>query len=315
MSLEKDINKTGLCASLKKLHSAEYFGEQRDYWWNLDFLQLMEKRWDLKNVQSVLDVGCGVGHWGRLLSKILPDTANVIGIDKESGWIEEAKKRAMLDDLGSRYTYQESDAHAMPFPDESFDMVTCQTVLIHVADVQQVLSEMVRVLKRDGILIVIEPNNIGRSLTLSTLDMDTPIDEILDIVRFCLACERGKYELNEGYISLGDQLPGYLSDMDLKDIQVYISDKARPFFPPYDSKEQQIVIEERKEWTQNNFWIWDEEQTQKYYEAGGGDPEHFKVYWLKALNRQNKSFLEGIKANKYSTAGGKLNYCISARKL
>lgn len=28
-------------------HSAEYFGEQRDFWWNHDFLQLMARRWNL----------------------------------------------------------------------------------------------------------------------------------------------------------------------------------------------------------------------------------------------------------------------------
>lgn len=29
----------------KKLHSEEYFGEQRDFWWNGDFLELMAKRY------------------------------------------------------------------------------------------------------------------------------------------------------------------------------------------------------------------------------------------------------------------------------
>jgi cyclopropane fatty-acyl-phospholipid synthase-like methyltransferase len=43
-------------------HSAEYFGETRDYWWNLDFLELMGRRLSLDRVQDVLDVGCGIGH-------------------------------------------------------------------------------------------------------------------------------------------------------------------------------------------------------------------------------------------------------------
>jgi cyclopropane fatty-acyl-phospholipid synthase-like methyltransferase len=55
----------------KMKHSEAYFGDERDFWWNRDFLELMAKRWDLKSVSSALDVGCGVGHWGQLLSHFL----------------------------------------------------------------------------------------------------------------------------------------------------------------------------------------------------------------------------------------------------
>src|SRR5215475_5753342 len=51
-------------------HSAEHFGDTRDYWWNLDFLELMGRRLSLDRVQDVLDIGCGVGHWGKLLGKV-----------------------------------------------------------------------------------------------------------------------------------------------------------------------------------------------------------------------------------------------------
>jgi hypothetical protein len=44
-------------------HSAEYFGDTRDYWWNPDFLELMAKRLLFVRVQDVLDIGCGVSHW------------------------------------------------------------------------------------------------------------------------------------------------------------------------------------------------------------------------------------------------------------
>jgi hypothetical protein len=37
-------------------HSAEYFVDTRDYWWNLDFLELIGKRLSLDRVQDVLDV-------------------------------------------------------------------------------------------------------------------------------------------------------------------------------------------------------------------------------------------------------------------
>src|SRR4051812_44702072 len=40
-------------------------GDWRDTWWNADFLDLMARRWGLSSALRVLDVGCGVGHWGR----------------------------------------------------------------------------------------------------------------------------------------------------------------------------------------------------------------------------------------------------------
>src|SRR6516225_8245609 len=55
-------------------HSAEYFGDTRDYWWNLDFLELIGKRLSFDRVQDVLDVGSGVGHWGQLLANVLRTT-------------------------------------------------------------------------------------------------------------------------------------------------------------------------------------------------------------------------------------------------
>ena len=69
-------------------HSAEHFGDARDHWWNPDFLRLLAKRWRLDAVNDVLDVGCGVGHWGVLLSSVLPDHVRFTGIDRETRWVE-----------------------------------------------------------------------------------------------------------------------------------------------------------------------------------------------------------------------------------
>lgn len=297
-----------------KLHSAEYFVESRNYWWNLDFLQLMANRWQLQNVMNVLDVGCGVSHWGMLLKNFLPENAKVFGIDKEQGWIEEAEKKAKINKLEDRYFYKQGDGHNIPFADQTFDMVTCQTVLIHVKDVRRVLSEMLRVLKSGGIILLIEPNNIACSLSLSSLDLEEDIEEIFDVARFQFLCERGKMKLNEGYFSIGDQLPGYLSEFELENIQVFILDKARPLFPPYSSKEQKIIINEREDFLRTEFWIWNKDTAKRYYQAGGGEMSKFEYYWNRVLLRHHKKVLEGINHNLYSTSGGRLIYSISATK-
>lgn len=299
---------------MKEKHSEKYFGKTRSFWWNDEFLQLMGERWDLSNIQHVLDVGCGIGHWGFVLSKILPETATLVGIDQEEEWVKKATEMAHDNDLSQRYSYQQGNANNIPFEDNTFDMVTCQTLLIHVGDVDHVLSEMIRVLKPGGLLVTVEPNNIARSLCLSTLDLDNPVDDIIDIARFQLLCERGKMKLGEGYISLGDQLPGFFSKHGLNNIQAYMNDRVKMFKPPYETEEEQTIIEELKEWSKNLFWIWNKEDTKRYYLAGGGESEKFEFYWDKALDRQNDRVLNGIENGEYAAVGGKLTFCISGRK-
>jgi len=63
--------------SKQSSNSAEYFGDTRDFWWNRDFIELMATRRRLAEVRDVLDVGCGVGHWGALLGAVLPQEARV----------------------------------------------------------------------------------------------------------------------------------------------------------------------------------------------------------------------------------------------
>jgi trans-aconitate methyltransferase len=84
-------------------HSAEYFGDTRNFWWNLDFLELMSKRLSLDRVQDFLDVGCGVGHWGQLLENVIPSNARAQGVDRDPFWVEKAAERAAAHGFADRF--------------------------------------------------------------------------------------------------------------------------------------------------------------------------------------------------------------------
>jgi len=75
-------------------HSGEYFGAQRNFWWNADFIAMTAKRWSLHTCSSMLDVGCGVGHWARTLFPHLASGAKVIGVDAEAAWVSRAADMA-----------------------------------------------------------------------------------------------------------------------------------------------------------------------------------------------------------------------------
>jgi SAM-dependent methyltransferase len=294
-------------------HSAEYFGETRDYWWNLDFLELMGRRLSFDRVQDVLDVGCGVGHWGQLLAHVLPCTARLQGVDRDPVWVEEASSRAAARNLAERFRYQVSVAEKLPFGDASFDLVTCQTVLIHTPDPGAVVDEMIRVARPGGLILVAEPNNIANSLILDSLSFYDPVEEIIARVRLQLICERGKAALGEGNNSMGGLVPGLFARRKLIDVRVYLNDKSNAILPPYRSPEERAMLEERADLTHRDFWIWSREDTHRYFVAGGGGESEFQALWSVAIVSEGK-FDKAIAAGTYAGAGGGISYLVAGRK-
>jgi SAM-dependent methyltransferase len=294
-------------------HSAEYFGETRDYWWNLDFLELMGRRLSFERVQDVLDVGCGVGHWGQLLANLLPPTARVQGVDRDPVWVEKASARAAARNCAHRFGYQVSDADKLPFADAIFDLVTCQTVLIHMSDPGAVVGEMVRVTRPGGLILAAEPNNIANSLILDSLSFHDPVDEILARVRLQLVCERGKAALGEGNNSIGCLVPGLFAARGLVDVRVYLNDKTNAFLPPYGSIEERAMLEERADLKDREFWIWNQKDTHRYFLAGGGREGEFDALWSVAIASDRK-LDQAIAAGTYAGAGGGVSYLVSGRK-
>jgi SAM-dependent methyltransferase len=294
-------------------HSAEYFGETRDYWWNLDFLELMGRRLLLDRVQDVLDVGCGIGHWGQLLANVLPRTARVQGVDRDPLWVEKASGRAAARQLADRFSYQVSGAETLPFADASFDLVTCQTVLIHMPDPAAVVGEMVRVARPGGLILAAEPNNIANSLVLDSLSFHDPVDEIIARVRLQLTCERGKAALGEGNNSVGGLVPGLFAARGLIDVRVYLNDKTNVFLPPYGSLEERAMLEERADLEHREYWIWSREDTYRFFLAGGGRENEFDALWSVAIASDRK-FDRAIAAGTYAGAGGGISYLVAGRK-
>lgn len=126
-------------------HSAEHFGDARDFWYNADFLQLLQRRWRLGEARSVLELGSGAGHFSRVVLALVAPDATLVGVDREPRWVEVATAKAQAAGWSDRVRYQQGSADRLPFEDASFDLVTCQTLLIHCPDPAAVVAEMVRV--------------------------------------------------------------------------------------------------------------------------------------------------------------------------
>jgi SAM-dependent methyltransferase len=296
-------------------HSAPFLQSAvRDYWWNLDHIEVWARRVGLDGVRSILDVGAGVGHWGRLLSGVVPPDATLVGIDAEPRWVDEAKARAAEAGLADRFSYRVASAEYLPFDDESFDLVTCQTLLIHVADPRHVIGEMLRVTKPGGLVVASEPNNRALTLMVTSVSAEDTLEERLDLVRFYVTCEEGKIALGHGNSSLGDLVPGYLNEAGLEDIQACQSDKVSLMVPPYDDASQQ-ALKEAYLWDaeEGGGWGWTKEEARRYFEAGGGDPSVFDGMWERRLDEARR-LARAIEDGSYHAAGGDVLYLVSGRK-
>lgn len=294
----------------EKGHSADYFGDTRDFWWNRDFLELMSRRWALNEARSILDVGCGIGHWGRCLAPFLNPNGTMVGVDREPRWIDEAMNR-LPSEYHGRFSYQVGDAERLPFPDAQFDLVTCQTLLIHVKDPIGVLREMVRVLAPGGLIVVAEPNNVV--IDLCDLDLAEPISKLVRPIEFQMICERGKANLGEGFNSSGPMVAGWLSALKLEGIRVYLSDRATVLLAPYATTEQRAIVEEGSEWVKRDFWIWNREDTLRYFLAGGGEAAKFDGYWVEAM-QDGRELVDAYERKAINMASGSLMYLNSGRK-
>ena len=173
-------------------HSAEYFDEQRDFWWNDDFLRLVAARIGLELVRSVLEVGAGLGHWGSTLLEVLSPEACVVGVERDPRWVIQAGER--VDELGltGRCRYVQGVAEALPFKDESFDLVTCQTLLIHVTDPTAVICEMRRVVRPGGLLLLSEPNNLAGLLVGDSTTAGKSVADLTERIAFGLICDAAR---------------------------------------------------------------------------------------------------------------------------
>lgn len=302
--------------TLDGVHSFDYFGDTRDYWWNDDFIELMAKRWQTQSIQHVLDVGCGFGHWGRVLKPILPSLVRMIGVDPEEQSLKEAAKRAESKGWSDKMVYRLGQAEKLPFHDNEFDMVTCQTVLIHLPDPLAGIVEMLRVLKPGGLLVLAEPNNLASSMAFEDLWLgpdEANVNDVTELLKAHILCERGKRRLGEGDNSLGERLPGLLKQAGANHIQVYLSDKAWSMVPPYEQPYEKASVAESEEFIGRDIWLWRKDTTKRYYEAGGGDMTVFESLWSKGVQQRQRS-LQMMKEKRLTLAGGNVCFLFSARK-
>lgn len=104
---------------------------------------------------EVLDIGSADGTFTEVIAN-QSKVQKVVGIDILEKSVKYARKRFKKD---KRMEFLVADAHDLPFKNNRFEAVFCLEALEHFFDPQKVLSEIKRVLKTGGYLVILVPTD------------------------------------------------------------------------------------------------------------------------------------------------------------
>ncbi len=100
-----------------------------------------------KSNPKVLDVACGSGDMIEVWRKYTDD---VTGLDPSKKMLEIAKKR--FPDV----QFYQGFAQNLPFEESTFDVISISFGIRNVVEIQKAIDEFARVLKKDGVLLILE---------------------------------------------------------------------------------------------------------------------------------------------------------------
>lgn len=120
---------------------------------------LKKRKFDLRGVRRVLDVGSGAGQIARHVVKYADAVTRITCVDLSVEMLKRARNRLKT----RQTTHLAADLTRLPFANAAFDCITCGYVLEHLPDARLGLEEMTRVLEPGGriLLLTTEDNFSG----------------------------------------------------------------------------------------------------------------------------------------------------------
>lgn len=103
----------------------------------------------------ILDLATGTGDLAAALAKALPN-ARITGVDLSEGMIDIGRRKLVAKKLENRVDLQVADALRLPFPDNTFDVITIAFGVRNFERLERGYKEMLRVLRPGGKVVVLE---------------------------------------------------------------------------------------------------------------------------------------------------------------
>ena len=153
---DSDLGKKEQVTQMFDTISKNYDGLNRvisfgaDIQWRKNVVAILKK----KRPGTILDIATGTGDLAINLIKTGAD--KIVGLDISPGMLEVGKKKIEDKNLGQRIEMMIGDRENLPFDNNSFDAITVAFGVRNFENLEKGLSEIFRVLKSQGTLVVLE---------------------------------------------------------------------------------------------------------------------------------------------------------------
>lgn len=128
-----------------------------DFQHTLSFNQAYKQRtFDLLAIQpgqNILDIGCGTGEDALTMATYVGEQGHVVGLDFSQTMIDEATRRAQTTTLP--ISFMQGNIYQLPFADNSLAGCRADKTFQHLAEPVRALTEMLRVTKPGGMLVIV----------------------------------------------------------------------------------------------------------------------------------------------------------------
>jgi demethylmenaquinone methyltransferase/2-methoxy-6-polyprenyl-1,4-benzoquinol methylase len=136
---------------------------------------------------KVLDIAGGTGDLAAKFSKIVGAKGSVVLADINDSMLKVGRDRLVDQGIVSNVQFSQADAQSLPFPDNTFDVITIAFGLRNVTDKDMALRSMLRVLKPGGRLLILEFSK----------PISSPLSKVYDRYSFSILPRLGKLFAND----------------------------------------------------------------------------------------------------------------------
>jgi SAM-dependent methyltransferase len=287
---------------------------QRKSMWYPDTLDKLAKWMGIKHGMTAIDVGCGLGYLGYTYWPYFGRGGTYIGLDNVKKNLDEAYNASAKWAKEGRACFVAADVYKLPFDDNTADLVMCQVVLMHLAEPEKALAEMVRVAKPGGLVFCNEPDTLSQMMAVYFNSLpELGIEDRALSVKASLIINKGRIKLGQGDLNIGVKIPHMMKELGLVDIGIRLNDRVHFLESPYESEIQQNQLNNLKQhFEKERFKAWIGRQKEEFL-AGEGDPEDWERL-AKIAERNISAMREQMEKGEYFSCGSGDFYVIKGRK-